>query len=145
MADIENTRALGASLRNARKRAGLTQYEASQVIEVARTTISAIEQGIRHLRACELAALAEAYHTDPATLLQSATNTTIDESVAMILKGLSDQQKSVLYRLLHTEPCISTSQAVKVLSISMSPAAIEDVACALLHALIESEVSSEAG
>jgi Zn-dependent peptidase ImmA (M78 family)/DNA-binding XRE family transcriptional regulator len=54
-------RMLGEQLQRARKQRGLTQEEAAQVIDVARTTIVAIEKGERRLKAAELIDLAHAY------------------------------------------------------------------------------------
>ena len=50
-----------ASCRRARKRRGLTQEEAARLLQVARTTIVAIEKGERRIKAPELVRLAEAY------------------------------------------------------------------------------------
>ncbi len=57
-------RELGYQLRQARERRGLTQQDAAAVIDVARTTIVAIEKGERHIQASELARLANAYGRD---------------------------------------------------------------------------------
>lgn len=54
-------RELGQRLQQARKRRGLTQADAAEVLGVARTTITAIEKGERRLKPEELLALAEAY------------------------------------------------------------------------------------
>jgi transcriptional regulator with XRE-family HTH domain len=143
MSKITNTQALGLVLRNTRKRAGLTQEEAAQRIAAARTTIVAIEQGTRYLRACELAALARAYDVDAKELLRTAESNTTDESLSAMLAESGEAQKYLIARLLSTEPTISTLQAVKVLALGMSPAGLEDVACALMHVLIEQEKCSE--
>jgi len=52
---------LGKLLQEARKRCGMTQANAAQVIDVARTTIVAIEKGERRLKATELIKLTRAY------------------------------------------------------------------------------------
>jgi Zn-dependent peptidase ImmA (M78 family)/DNA-binding XRE family transcriptional regulator len=54
-------RELGRELQLARKRSGLTQEDAAQIIDAARTTITAIEKGERRIRATELVKLAQAY------------------------------------------------------------------------------------
>ena len=59
--DSLNPQELGGELSRARKRRGLTQEEAAKVIEVARTTITAIEKGDRKIRSGELIKLARAY------------------------------------------------------------------------------------
>jgi Zn-dependent peptidase ImmA (M78 family)/DNA-binding XRE family transcriptional regulator len=53
--------ALGERLKQARERKGLTQADAAAVLEVARTTLTAIEQGTRRIKAGELITLAQAY------------------------------------------------------------------------------------
>ena len=52
---------LGKKLQEARKQRGLTQADAAQIIEAARTTITAIEKGERRIKAGELIQLARAY------------------------------------------------------------------------------------
>jgi Zn-dependent peptidase ImmA (M78 family)/DNA-binding XRE family transcriptional regulator len=54
-------RKLGNSLQTARKKCGMTQVEAAQVIGAARTTLVAIEKGDRRLKPNELIKLARAY------------------------------------------------------------------------------------
>lgn len=60
---------LGTRLLDARKARGLTQEEAAQVINVARTTLLNIEQGKRAPTAVELAKLAHEYGRDVSDLL----------------------------------------------------------------------------
>lgn len=52
---------LGQRLQRARKQRGLTQADAAALIDVARTTLTAIEQGKRRIKPDELIALARAY------------------------------------------------------------------------------------
>jgi Zn-dependent peptidase ImmA (M78 family)/transcriptional regulator with XRE-family HTH domain len=59
--DNLDTRELGKELQQARKQSGLTQEEAATVLDVARTTITAIEKGDRRIKADELIKLAKAY------------------------------------------------------------------------------------
>ena len=59
--DAIDLRKLGELLQQARKRSGMTQADAAQVIEASRTTIVAIEQGERRLKPNELIKLARAY------------------------------------------------------------------------------------
>ena len=54
-------RQLGQNLRHARVQRGLRQEDAANTIGVARTTITAIEQGQRRIKIDELIKLAEAY------------------------------------------------------------------------------------
>lgn len=56
-----DTKVLGRELQQARVRRGITQEQAAKIIDVARTTIVAIEQGNRRIRAGELIKLAQAY------------------------------------------------------------------------------------
>ncbi|HZU67218.1 MAG TPA: XRE family transcriptional regulator [Ktedonobacteraceae bacterium] len=59
--DVIDMRELGKELQQARSRRGLTQEEAAKIIDVARTTITAIEKGERRIKAEELIKLAYAY------------------------------------------------------------------------------------
>ena len=61
--DTIDMKVLGRELQQARVRKGLTQEEAAKVIDVARTTITAIEQGTRRIRSGELIKLAQAYNS----------------------------------------------------------------------------------
>ncbi|MFN8496313.1 MAG: XRE family transcriptional regulator [Anaerolineae bacterium] len=62
-------RALGQELQKARISRGLTQEQAASAIDVARTTIVAIEKGERRVRADELIKLAEIYGRQISDLL----------------------------------------------------------------------------
>lgn len=55
---------LGQRLQQARKRQGLTQEAAAKIINVARTTLTAIENGERRVKASELLKLADAYQRE---------------------------------------------------------------------------------
>lgn len=55
---------LGQRLQQARKRQGLTQEAAAKIINVARTTLTAIENGDRRIKASELMKLADVYHRE---------------------------------------------------------------------------------
>ena len=59
-------------LRAARKRRGLTQEAVASQLDIARTTIVAIEKGERPLRADELVRLAEVYQVPVSELLRTA-------------------------------------------------------------------------
>jgi DNA-binding XRE family transcriptional regulator len=61
---------LGERLRIARESAGVTQADAALAIEVARTTLIAIEQGQRRIRMIELQQLARRYSTSVNALLR---------------------------------------------------------------------------
>lgn len=52
---------LGEMLQQARKKCGITQADAAQIIDASRTTMIAIEKGERRLKATELIKLARAY------------------------------------------------------------------------------------
>jgi Zn-dependent peptidase ImmA (M78 family) len=66
LSDVE----IGERLRLAREVAKLTQEEAGAIIDAARTTIVAIEQGKRRVRIDELQKLAAAYGTSANTILR---------------------------------------------------------------------------
>ena len=59
--DTIDMNALGRNLQEARKKRGLTQQDAAKIIQVARTTITAIEKGERRIKPRELIELAQAY------------------------------------------------------------------------------------
>ncbi|HLJ35893.1 MAG TPA: XRE family transcriptional regulator [Ktedonobacteraceae bacterium] len=59
--DTIDMRKLGKELQQARSKRGMTQEEAAKIIEVARTTLTAIEKGERRIKADELIKLAHAY------------------------------------------------------------------------------------
>lgn len=61
---------LGERLRKAREAVGLTQASAAAEIDMARTTIVAIEQGNRRVRMDELQSLARVYKTSANSLLR---------------------------------------------------------------------------
>jgi Zn-dependent peptidase ImmA (M78 family) len=61
---------LGERLRLARSRAGLTQQDAADRLNMARTTLIALEKGQRRLRAEELKAMAAVYGVSINTLLR---------------------------------------------------------------------------
>ena len=59
--DNIDPRALGRRLQEARKARGLTQKEVAEALDIARTTVTAIEKGERRIRAEELVRLADVY------------------------------------------------------------------------------------
>lgn len=70
---LENMSALevGERLRNARDAAGFTQAAAAAAVNIARTTLVAIEQGLRPVRVSELRALVKTYNTSINEMLRS--------------------------------------------------------------------------
>ncbi len=64
-------RQLGEQLQQARKQRGMTQAEAAKVIDVAYTTLVAIEKGERRLKSSELIKLARAYGRAVSEFVQS--------------------------------------------------------------------------
>ena len=69
--DAEAAQALGARLRKAREARGWTQAEVAERLGIARTTLVAIEQGQRQVRAEELIELAGLYGRSVSELLQA--------------------------------------------------------------------------
>jgi len=65
---------LGRELQQARVRKGLTQEQAANIIDVARTTLLAIEKGERRVKAGELLKLTHAYGMHMADFLHSHPN-----------------------------------------------------------------------
>ena len=68
--DHIDPRELGNRLQSSRKARGLTQAEVAEHLEVARTTVTAMESGARRVKASELSALARLYGRSIAELLQ---------------------------------------------------------------------------
>src|SRR3712207_6626612 len=68
--DTLDLRELGLELQAARKRCGLRQEDAAKVINVARTTITAIEKGERRITSEELFKLALAYGAQVSDLVR---------------------------------------------------------------------------
>lgn len=64
-------RELGRRLQEARKARGLTQQDAADHLDVARTTITAIEKGERQIQPAELVRLAEYYGRDVSEFVRS--------------------------------------------------------------------------
>lgn len=80
---------IGERLRIARDNAKLTQVEAAAKIDVARTTLVAIEQGGRRVRIDELQKLAKLYKTSVNALLR---NEAVFTELAPKFRKLSDQR-----------------------------------------------------
>jgi Zn-dependent peptidase ImmA (M78 family)/DNA-binding XRE family transcriptional regulator len=68
--DTIDMKTLGRELQQARIRKGFTQDEAAKIIDVARTTMTAIEKGERRIKAGELIKLAQAYDMPIADLVR---------------------------------------------------------------------------
>lgn len=69
MTDMENTN-IGERLRLAREAANITQADAASAIDIARTTLVAIEKGDRRIRTGEIQKLASLYRTSVNALLR---------------------------------------------------------------------------
>ena len=65
-----NSADIGARLRLAREAAGITQANAAPTIDASRTTLIAIEKGLRRIRTGELQRLAKLYNTSVNALLR---------------------------------------------------------------------------
>jgi Zn-dependent peptidase ImmA (M78 family)/DNA-binding XRE family transcriptional regulator len=65
--------ALGELLRNARTAAGLTQEQAAKRLDLARTTLVALEKGQRRVRPVELRAITKLYGVTANSLLRSSS------------------------------------------------------------------------
>jgi Zn-dependent peptidase ImmA (M78 family)/DNA-binding XRE family transcriptional regulator len=102
--DRQDPRALGERLRAARAKAGLTQEAAADALQVARTTLIALEKGQRRIREDELRAMSRAYgasvnallrpsaiHVDLVPRFRSRSGTTAEESIdaAKLLSDLA--------------------------------------------------------
>ena len=70
--DSQNPAELGDRLRHARTQAGLTQAQAATALQVARTTLVALEKGQRRVRAEELKTMADIYGASVGSLLRES-------------------------------------------------------------------------
>ena|SRR5580765_566161 len=141
---ITGNRSLGRRLRDARKHAGIRQEEAAQLIGAVRTTLSAIENGLRDLCPDELALLSQAYGLEPYALLKgNHEEEVLDEMLDLCLKEWTLPQKRVLQRLLGQAPDEQFMQNVQMLC--LAPSHMEAMACALLHLLAEREKGLKRG
>jgi Zn-dependent peptidase ImmA (M78 family)/DNA-binding XRE family transcriptional regulator len=70
--DSQNPVELGDRLRYARAQAGLTQAQAASALQVARTTLIALEKGQRRVRADELRAMSDIYGAPVSSLLRES-------------------------------------------------------------------------
>lgn len=62
MPEDDQQKAMGRRLREARERSGLSQEQVAGELELQRPAISEIEAGRRHVKAHELAKLADLFH-----------------------------------------------------------------------------------
>ena len=91
---------VGERLRIAREAAGIKQAEAALAIDVARTTLVAIEQGQRRIRMSELQQLAKLYRTSVNALLrQEAVQVDLAPRFRKVV-GTSDQAADAAAKLL---------------------------------------------
>lgn len=125
--------ALGKSLRLARKSAGLTQEAVATHLDIARTSIVAIESGQRHVRVEELQALATLYLCDISQFFAQGQE--------MPPEPVLSARKRVLKRVLGREIDQTMYNTLRVLVPSQKE--LERMAATLLHMLIEQE--EEAG
>lgn len=90
--DTIDPRDLGARLREARNARGWTQQQAAEAIDVARTTMTAIEKGERRLQSDELVQLARIYGRKLSSLLRPSAPV---EDLAVQLRGSLPPEKPV--------------------------------------------------
>lgn len=61
---------LGNDLKNIRRKAGLTQKDIAEYLEVSQTTVVSMEAGTRKITTGEIDRLAALYRTDAKTILE---------------------------------------------------------------------------
>lgn len=71
--ELQDPRELGERLRAARSKAGLTQEDAAQSLNLARTTLIAIERGQRKVRPEEIRSMADLYSSSVNALLRPSS------------------------------------------------------------------------
>lgn len=109
--DILDLQKLGKELQTARVKRGLKQEDAAKIIQVSRTTITAIEKGERKIRPDELATLANAYGVQINDLIRTrpqiepfqvqfrgpiAKGVELDENVKEYIQQLEDLSRNYL-------------------------------------------------
>ena len=93
---MPDTSPLPTQLRTARKRAGLTQKQAAERLDMHRPTISEIEAGRRRVSAKELQRFAEAYDVSTSWLLGEEA----DERVQLAARALGKLDSDDLDRVI---------------------------------------------
>ena len=130
---------LGTRLRQARQHAGMTQAAVAAQLGMARTTLVAIEQNRRALRASELHQLAVCYGCSPEQLLTgslaegSPQAARVQERV--VTRLLRHKHQAVIARLLTRKP----TGVLPLLVSQLSWQEQEDLAAVLLHQLVAHE------
>jgi transcriptional regulator with XRE-family HTH domain len=119
---------LGASLRAARKRMGMSQEAAANLMDMARTTIVAIEQGIRHVRVEELQEMAKLYECDFSQFFNAPE---------LPAEPVLSARKRVLKRVFLRD--LDTTMHATLVGLNVPPKELERMAATLLHMLIEEE------
>lgn len=128
-----DTIALGAAIRKARKQVGLSQQVVADHLGMARTTLVAIEQGERDIRACELTGLADIFGIEPSSLLAESETIQVKERIL----ALSGAQARVIGRLMTIK---RNSVLDRILGdLYNTPDLQEAVASTLIYFLIEQE------
>lgn len=90
-------RQLGARLRKARVTAGFSQEEVAGYLEVARSVVSAFENGRRKVSGLELRRLARAYGTSVSALL-GEEHGAVDGELGLVMARLSRQDRALVLR-----------------------------------------------
>lgn len=104
--DTIDPRKLGDSLQKARKKCGMTQAQAAQVINAARTTLVAIEKGKRQLKPNELIKLARAYGQAVSELVRAndvATTETFEVQFRAAYQRKPEEEAKIIPVIHHFE------------------------------------------
>ncbi len=124
---------LGHLLRDARKRAGMTQEDAALRVGMLRSTLSALENGKRYVQAEELSLFASCYGVEITSLLAACDHQVQEQEFMALLSP----QKNVIRRLLLMTGDDTAYVTLQLCNITNEQ--IERVAASLLHTLIERE------
>jgi len=87
---------LGARLRVARDYLGLTQEDVATAIDIARTSMTAIEAGTRNVTGLELRRLARVYRRPVAWLL--GEDVPLDADLLAVTRALAEQDREAVLR-----------------------------------------------
>jgi transcriptional regulator with XRE-family HTH domain len=119
---------LGKGLRDARKQAGFTQEQVADRVGIKRTTLVAIEQGKRNLKANELQQLVQIYGVELVAYFEE-----LDLSTPRVLSA----RKRVLQRVFQRVPDALAVHTLMALQLPLNE--LERMAATILNLLIEQE------
>ena len=106
--------AIGARIKTARERAGLTQEDLAAELEMSPTHISVLERGVKAPKLETLVKIANTLHVSTDTLLQDVVHYAADgiaselsSAVSRLSRALRGVCERVLVAVQQTRPCLA--------------------------------------